>query len=79
MTKIGKRLKIARIKANLTLQESADLVGVDRVTIGNWESGRHYPNAVALEALSNAYGVAVGFFFGQKFIHNGADKKEVNV
>jgi len=39
----GSRIRAARERAGLLQQELADLVGVTRTTVGNWESDLHPP------------------------------------
>jgi len=63
---ISERLRRARKRARLTLQDAASAVGVDRVTIGNWEAGRYSPKAEYLVDLARAYGVRVESFFAPK-------------
>ena len=36
---IGEKIKIARIKANLTQEQVAEVLNVSRQTISNWETG----------------------------------------
>lgn len=36
---IGEKIKMARIKANLTQEQVAEVLNVSRQTISNWETG----------------------------------------
>lgn len=36
-------LRVARIRANLTQQQVADIVGVTKASVCDWEMGRHLP------------------------------------
>ena len=36
---IGEKIKMARIKANLTQEQVAEVLNVSRQTISNWENG----------------------------------------
>lgn len=38
-------LKTARLAAGLTMEQAADLLGVTRMTIHNWEAGKRTPPA----------------------------------
>jgi transcriptional regulator with XRE-family HTH domain len=54
-------LKAARVNAGLSQQAAADLLGVDRVTLHNWESGKTKINKANLIALSNVYNTPMEF------------------
>lgn len=43
MDDLGQRIRAARERRMMTQQELADLVGVDKRTVGNWERGRVRP------------------------------------
>lgn len=36
---IGEKIRMARIKANLTQEQVAEVLNVSRQTISNWETG----------------------------------------
>lgn len=42
---LGRRIRRARERARLTQRQLADAVGVDRKTVGNWESGASHPRS----------------------------------
>jgi len=42
---LGRRIRRARERARLTQRQLADAVGVDRKTVGNWESGTSHPRS----------------------------------
>lgn len=69
---LTERLKIARNRAGLTLQQAATELALDRMTIYNWEAGRGAPRADSLVKLAGLYGVNVGYFFDQKRNRAGA-------
>lgn len=56
---IGKKLKSARLKAELTQESVADKIQVSRQTISNWENARSYPDIVSIVHLSNLYNISV--------------------
>ena len=58
------RLKQARLRAGLTLQQAAEAVGTDLNSIWRYEAGRHRPSGPALHALANLYNKPVEWFFG---------------
>jgi transcriptional regulator with XRE-family HTH domain len=53
---LGARLKAARITKQLSQQQVAEAVGVNRVRVSNWETDQHKPGAENLEALAALYG-----------------------
>lgn len=40
MNQLKIRLSAVRVNANLSQQDIADKMGVSRITVGNWESGK---------------------------------------
>ena len=52
---IGRRLREARRKANLTQSEVAQEIGRTETTISRWETGRNQPTADILQALARLY------------------------
>lgn len=56
-------LKRLRKAEGLTQQALADSIGVNRVTIANWESGNNAPGPEMFDKLASTLGCAVGEFF----------------
>ena len=58
---LGWRLKRARERARLTQRQLAEAVGVDRKTVGNWESGVSSPRSSLgrLEAVLGSHGFSL--------------------
>ena len=52
-------LKSFRIEKNLSQQQLADMLLVERTTIANWESGRRTPDAVLLLQISKCLDIDV--------------------
>ena len=50
----------AREKAGLSLNEAAERIGVTRVSLWMWESGKGNPLVSNLAKMAEAYGVPVG-------------------
>lgn len=50
-------LRAARVNKGLTQQQAAKKLGVSRDTVGNWEKGKSFPNAVQIRNLESLYGV----------------------
>lgn len=60
--KIAKKIKILRKTRGLTQQQLAELLGVQRATISNYEIGRRSPHIKELEKLAEILGVNLEYF-----------------
>lgn len=60
--KIAKKIRILRKSRGLTQQQLADLLGVQRATISNYEIGRRSPHLKELEKLADILGVNLEYF-----------------
>ena len=56
---ISAAIKKLRSDRGLTQQDIADAVGVSKVAVGQWESGKSIPRRENLEALSKRYGISI--------------------
>ncbi|HLU33612.1 MAG TPA: helix-turn-helix domain-containing protein [Natronosporangium sp.] len=58
---LGRRIRRARERARLTQRQLADAVGVDRKTVGNWESGASHPRSSLgrLESVLGRHGFTI--------------------
>ena len=56
---IGKKLRDARNASKLTQESAAELLGVSRQTISNWETGKTYPDIVSVIRMSGLYSVSL--------------------
>lgn len=52
---IGQKLQEARHARGLTQEAAAELVGVSRQTISNWERGKSLPDVLSVIRMSEAY------------------------
>lgn len=59
-----KSIKIIRESAGLTQEELAQAVGVDRVTVANWESGKTEPKLSQACKIANLCGVKIENMIG---------------
>jgi len=57
---IGNNLRAARMRAGLTLEHVAEVVGVEPVTVSRWESGTRSPSVSVLARLAQITGVDPG-------------------
>jgi transcriptional regulator with XRE-family HTH domain len=55
----GARIRARRQILDMTQQELADALGVDRASVAGWESGKHYPLR-KLGAIEHVLGVSLG-------------------
>ena len=56
---IGSKIKAARIEKKLTQEQVAQLLGVSRQTISNWENEKSYPDIISVIALSDLYSISL--------------------
>ena len=56
---IGSKIKAARIEKKLTQEQVAELLGVSRQTISNWENEKSYPDIINVIELSNLYSISL--------------------
>lgn len=56
--KFGERLKLARIRADLTQEQVIKQIGVTRQSLSNWENDRTYPDLASVVKLSDLYQVS---------------------
>ena len=61
---IGKRLKEIRIAQNISQQELADIIGVTKVSVCGYESGKRLPNLYNLMRIANALDVDPNYLLG---------------
>lgn len=50
-------LKAARVNRGLTQSEAGKLLGVSQYTLGNWEAGKTFPDALQILKIQEVYGV----------------------
>lgn len=60
----AKRLKEARVRAELTQEEVAALAGVTKSAVSSWENGTREPSIEKIHKLMDILGVPAGFLFG---------------
>lgn len=56
---VGERLKARRTELNLTQESVAEVLGITRQTISNWENGRSYPDIERMVRLSDIYSLSL--------------------
>lgn len=56
-------LAAARINADMTQQQLADALGVDKGTVYNWESGKATPSSIHLRKISQLSKIPMDYIF----------------
>ena len=76
---IGKVIKYARSKANLTQEELGKLANINRTTLGNYETEFRQPTFEMIETLLNKCGVKIYFEMknGEKFESKDIIRKDI--
>lgn len=59
---IAVKIKVLRNGRKITQQELADKIGLNRCTIGNYETGRRLPHLSELTLIANYFGVGLDYF-----------------
>ena len=67
-------LKELRKSKNITQEELAKMVGVERSTVGKWESKNIIPPADMLVSLSEFFNVSVDYLLGRADVKNPSDE-----
>lgn len=70
---IGSRLKEARIENGLTQEQTADVLGVSRQTISNWENDKSYPDIISVVKMSEIYSISLDHLLKEE---NSMNKKQ---
>jgi transcriptional regulator with XRE-family HTH domain len=58
-SKVGQRIRLARIKLGLTQKELAHKLKISQPSIAGWETGVNYPTAKNLLKLSEALKIPI--------------------
>lgn len=62
---LGERLVLLRRRTGLHQHEAASLLGVARLTLGNWEIGSAAPKPLQVQALADFYVVSLDVLLGR--------------
>lgn len=69
MKDFGTNLKELRMKNNLSQNQLADILCVERATVGKWERGLNYPNQNIMLMICDYFDVSLDFLFGRTSTH----------
>ena|SRR5215510_7001118 len=71
-------LRDLRRESGLTGEQLADLVGVKRYNISDWENGRNFPNFESGVRLAKVFNVSPDYLLGKTIIKNKIIPLDVN-
>lgn len=74
MKSIGKKIKDARTKKNMTQLELADIVGVSYQAVSNWERGNTMPDITKLPDIAKALELNIADLLGDNEAANAINK-----
>lgn len=72
---IANKILLLRRVNNLTQEEFAEKVGLDRRTIARAEDGKHRPSAETLEMLSMVFSIPISYFYDNSVYKSDINKK----
>lgn len=58
---IGNKIKNARKEKDITQEQAAEILGVSRQTISNWETEKSYPDIISVIKMSEHYDVSLDY------------------
>ncbi len=64
---IGERIKQARLKAECTQQQLADMIGVAKSTVTGYEKGTREPDSLKINAIAKALNVSGDYLLGTEY------------
>ncbi len=70
---IGTKIKTARVEAGLTQEKAAEILGVSRQTVSNWENEKSYPDIVSVIKMSDIYNVSLDKLLKEDTAVNGSN------
>ena len=68
---VGERIRYERQRLNLTLKELGNLLKVSEQCLSSWEHGRNVPDIIALNTLSNIFGIEIKDFLSMNIEKTG--------
>ncbi len=75
---IGKRIKDARQKNNITQESLAEQLGISRQTVSSWETGKSYPDIVSVIKMSDIFNISLDKMLKEdkKLVNNMQEKMD---
>lgn len=65
MNDFGAKLRELRTQRGISQNQLAELLCVERATVGKWERGLNYPNQNILMMIADYFDVSLDFLFGR--------------
>jgi transcriptional regulator with XRE-family HTH domain len=66
MSTLLEQLKKLRLTKGLTQEEFSKILGTNRATLANWETGRTEPDATTLSNIASFFNVSVDYLLGRE-------------
>lgn len=63
---LGEKLELMRHKENYTQEQTAELLGVSRQTVGKWESDLAYPETEKLIEIGRLFGCSMDYLLKEE-------------
>jgi transcriptional regulator with XRE-family HTH domain len=79
MNNLQRALKNFREKHNMNQNELADMLGVTRESLANWEIGRSKPRADMYSLLSKILEVSIDYLLGNTNVASSQNQPQTNV
>ncbi len=79
MNNIGEKIKENRKKYNMTQQDVADTLFVDRGTVSKWERNESVPNLIFINALSELFHMSLDEFTGLEITKQNIPETDNNI
>ena len=75
---IGKCIKDARQKNNITQESLAEQLGISRQTVSSWETGKSYPDIVSVIKMSDIFNISLDKMLKEdkKLVNNMQEKMD---
>ena len=64
MKRMGERLRLERLKRNMTMERLGDIVGVSKNTVSQYEHGHRTPSLGVVRAIADHFDVSLDYLVG---------------
>ena len=76
---LGIKLKKARTEKGITQEYAAELLGVSRQSISNWENNKSYPDIISVIKMSDIYSISLDHLLKDKDTMKQIIKNNYNI
>lgn len=77
MSKVGDRIRVLRIKRGLSQSQLADIMGLKRSAIGNYELGIREPDLDTIEAFADFFDTSIADLMGREENQTASEKLRI--